>query len=191
MLKHHITISALTAGATLFTVLNTAWAVSTNETYTVSCGTGGSAVLTAHPSGQTSTIPLAVGWLGVTGLYNPPKAELQAENSATFVPTSDFPVYARRGSAFTTRVFVYPPGNWPVSLTESATMNGVTWNAPVAALTAHLDVAGFELPKGQPNGSPLSISVTATDACGSVTQTWPDVVTLAGRPVWDFTTLGS
>ena len=191
MLERRITLLFLTAGLTMFLMSTPAWAVSTDETYSVSCGTNGSAVLTANPSGQTSTIPLTVGWLGVTGLYNPPKAELQTENSGTFVPTSEFPVYARRGSAFTTRVFVYPPGNWPVTVTELATMNGVTWSAPVAALTAHLDVAGFMLPKGQPNGSTLSISVTATDACGSVTQTWPDVVTLAGRPEWDFITLGS
>ena len=172
-------------------------AVTVNESYTVSCGPNGSAVLTTTPSGQTSTIPLTIGWLGVTGLYNPPAKELQTENSRTFVPTSRFPVYARRGGAFTARVYVYPPGNWPATVTETATVGAtgttgaLSWQAQGTPLTAHLYVAGFVLPKAPPNGSTLTLTVTATDACGSASQTWSDVVTLAGRPEWDFVTLGS
>ncbi|MCL6488413.1 MAG: hypothetical protein K6T76_05690 [Alicyclobacillus mali] len=183
-------LAVLTCGLCLAA---TAWhierahALTVNQTYTVSCGSNGSAVLTVNPGGQTSTIPLTIGWLGVTGLLDPPLQELQAENSNTFLPTSQFPVYARAGSAFTTRVFVYSPGNWPVTVTETASMatsgGTISWTAQTIQVAPHLYVAGFVLPKAA-NGNTVNITVTATDSCGSASQTWTDVVTLAGKPEW-------
>ncbi|ACV57651.1 hypothetical protein [Alicyclobacillus acidocaldarius] len=181
-------------------LITTAWdiahvqALTVNQTYAVSCGSNGSAVLTVNPGGQTSTIPLTIGWFGVTGLLDPPTQELQVENSNTFLPTSQFPVYARAGSAFTTRVFVYPPGNWPVTVTETASMatsNGtISWTAQTIQVAPHLYVAGFVLPKAA-NGDTVNITVTATDSCGSASQTWTDVVTLAGKPEWQLIHLSS
>jgi len=178
----------------------TAWhlarvhALTVSQTYTVSCGSNGSALLTVEPGGETSTIPLTIGWLGVTGLLDPPTQELEAENSSTFLPTSQFPVYARAGSAFTTRVFVYAPGNWPVTVTETASMatsNGtISWTAQTVQVAPHLYVAGFVLPKAA-NGNTINLTVSATDSCGSVSQTWTDVITLAGKPEWQLIHLSS
>jgi len=190
-------LAVLACGGGLTT---TAWhiarvhALTVSQTYTVSCGSNGSAVLTVNPSGQTSTIPLTIGWLGVTGLLDPPTQELQVENSNTFLPTSQFPVYARAGSAFTTRVFVYPPGNWPVTVTETASMTTssgtISWTAQTIQVAPHLYVAGFVLPKAA-NGNTITLTVTATDSCGSASQTWTDVVTLAGKPEWQLIHLSS
>lgn len=182
-----------------------AFALTTSTTYAaVSCGRNGAALLTA--GGETETIPLTVGWFGVTGLYNPPLEEQQAENSVTFEPTSTFPVYIRQGAAWTDRVFVYPPGNWPVTVIESATItppSGAvnpetgnlllpeTWQTAATEVANHLYVAGFVLPAVYPNGSEVSTAVTATDACGSQTDAISNVLQVAGRPNWDFTVIST
>ncbi|PWI56588.1 hypothetical protein BM613_12865, partial [Sulfoacidibacillus thermotolerans] len=140
-------------------VCSPAFALTTSSTYTVGCASDGAALLTT--GGKTEIIPLTVGWFGITGLYNPPRAEQQVENSVTFEPTSTFPVYIRQGAAWTDRVFVYPPGNWPVTVTESATitpplgavnpetgnlLTPQTWQTTATEVANHLYVAGFVLP---------------------------------------------
>jgi hypothetical protein len=178
--------------------------------YSVSCdpsGDGG-AILTEYLNGEnvgSTTIPLVIGQLQISGVYAPPLQEMQIENSQTFVPTSTFPVYVRPDGAFNTRLPVTAPGHWPVTVTELATItppNGATdpstgevlqpetWSETGQEVgQSNLYVAAFGLPKEYPDDSMLSISITVTDSCGGQTVNIPNLVTLADLPVWDLTTL--